>query len=432
MKYTKLIWRDQQPYSEMFDDIYYSSDEDETVSGESEFEHVFFRHNGLPERWKEALSENSSFVIAELGFGSGLNCILTIKKWLEFIAGSDDGHQDRCLHYIAIEKYPLSPQTLGELASQNIGADPELPTDSPPEVPTDLRSIADELIDNYPPAVETTHIRRLFGGRVVIHYRFMDALQALAGAELNVDAWYLDGFSPAQNPEMWSEELFQRIAENSRSGTTCSTYTAAGFVRRNMQAAGFEVSKVAGHGKKREMLVAVMAAEKTSTTLKFKDRPWFASAPAISRDIIRRQKTATIIGAGIAGLSVAYALVQRGWKVSVIDKHGDVAKGTSENPAAIVYPRLSADNDTDTAFYVQAYAYSLYLLKKLQEKHAEKFWFDNGMLQRFDKKRIAKIVDRFGFNDDFISVLNKRAEQPEAGPDNVYAEYGNTGVVLPP
>ncbi|MBE9568366.1 MAG: FAD-dependent 5-carboxymethylaminomethyl-2-thiouridine(34) oxidoreductase MnmC, partial [Proteobacteria bacterium] len=178
--------------------------------------------------------------------------------------------------------------------------------------------------------------------------------------------------------------------------------------------------------------MAVMAAEKTSATLKFKDRPWFASAPAISRDIIRRQKTATIIGAGIAGLSAAYALVQRGWKVSIIDKYGDVAKGTSENPAAIVYPRLSADNDTDTAFYVQAYAYSLYLLKKLQEKHAEKFWFDSGMLQRFDKKRIAKIVDRFGFNDDFISVLNKRAEQPEAGPDNVYAEYGNTGVVLPP
>ena len=239
MQYTNLIWRNGQPYSEMFDDIYYSSNENEGISGESEFNHVFFKNNDLPARWKNS----GNFIIAELGLGSGLNCILTIREWLNHLAESK---QDKCLHYIAIEKYPLSPDTILELVSRY------------PE----LKKYYDELIANYPPAIEGVHSRHLFDNRVVVHYRFMDAYAALKDECFNVDAWYLDGFAPAKNPEMWSEQLFEKLAQNSHIGTTCSTYTSAGFVKRNMQAAGFSVSKVSGCGKKREILLAELNHKK--------------------------------------------------------------------------------------------------------------------------------------------------------------------------
>ena len=110
MQYTNLIWRNGQPYSELFDDIYYSSDENEDISGGNEFQHVFFKHNGLPERWQG----RDDFVIAELGFGSGLNCILTIREWLRDCATYETV---KTLHYIAIEKYPLSVESIAELIS---------------------------------------------------------------------------------------------------------------------------------------------------------------------------------------------------------------------------------------------------------------------------------------------------------------------------
>jgi len=404
MQYTNLNWRDGQPYSEIFDDIYYSSNEGESISGQCEFNHVFFKNNGLPERWNN--SEN--FVIAELGFGSGLNCLLTIREWLKHIA---ETNSKQCLHYIAIEKYPLSPQAIVELVSRY------------PE----LKMYCDELVDNYPPAIESTHSRHLFDNRVVIHYKFMDAYDAIHGENLNVDAWYLDGFSPANNSAMWSESLFAELAKNSHVGTTCSTYTAAGFVKRNLINAGFDVNKVAGYGKKREMLVATLT-NKHEKTFRYADKPWFD--PPKKFDV--SNKKATVIGAGIAGLCVAYALVRRGWRVEIIDKHGVVAKETSANPAAIVYPRLSVNHDVDSLFYTAAYFYNLQELKLLQKKAQQQFWFDDGLLQLMDKKRILEIIEKFQFNDDYVSVTdNVLNTNDKVNNEKVYIEYKSAGVVLP-
>jgi tRNA 5-methylaminomethyl-2-thiouridine biosynthesis bifunctional protein len=397
MQYTNLTWRNGQPYSELFDDIYYSSNENESVSGESEFNHVFFKHNGLPERWKKS----SNFVIAELGFGSGLNCILTIREWLKHVSACN---KNKCLHYIAIEKHPLSPQAITELISQY----------------AELKKYCDELIENYPPAVEATHSRRLFNNRVVIHFKFMDVFEALKDENLSIDAWYLDGFSPEKNPAMWSEKLFARIAQNSHIGSTCSTYTSAGFVKRNLQSAGFTVNKVSGYGKKREMLVAELS-NKLAAPLKYKDKPWFKPPLPVSGSVT----TATIIGAGIAGLSLAYILVQRGWSVTIVEKHGEVAKETSANPAAIVYPRLSVDNDVDSKFYTAAYCYVLYTLKKLQKNHQQQFWFDDGLLQLMDNKRITAIIKKFQFNAEYVSIV----DELNSGQD--YVNYSSAGVVLP-
>lgn len=402
MQFTKLIWRDGQPYSDLFDDIYYSSDEDENIPGESEFKHVFFKNNGLPERWLQ----RDEFVIAELGFGSGLNCVLTIREWLKHC---EQSKKKKTLHYIAIEKYPLSAETIVELISRY----------------PDLKLICEALVEDYPPAIATTHSRSLFDNRVVVHFKFMDVIGTLGDDDLDADVWYLDGFSPAKNPEMWSEQLFAKIAKNSRNGATCSTYTAAGFVKRNLKNAGFLVDKVSGHGKKREMLVAGLPVtklcDKKSEPLRYKEKPWFQRPPKIDVS----GKKATVIGAGIAGLSLAYALVQRGWKVTIIDKHGDIAKGSTSNPAPIVYPRLSVNNDVDTEYYTASYCFGLYIFSKLQKKSRERFWFGDGLLQVMDKNRIDQILKKYDFNSDYISVAEAQAD------GKVMVDYTSAGVVLP-
>lgn len=397
MQYTNYIWRNNQPYSEMFDDIYYSSNQAEDIAGESEFLHVFFTNNNLPARWHRC----ERFVIGELGFGSGLNCILTIREWLNHLAASGRKKQ---LHYIAIEKYPLSPEAIGQLASGY----------------AELKPYYDEIINHYPPAVEGRHTRHLFDNQVVMHYLFMDVNVALHDENHVVDAWYLDGFSPAKNPDMWSAEVFRKLARNSHVGSTCSTYSAAGFVKRNLEAAGFDVEKVSGHGNKRDMLRAELKHLKSSA-LTFKQAPWFM--PPVMENC--SDKKATIIGSGIAGLSLAYSLVQRGWQVTVIDQHGEEIKQASSNPAPIIYPRLSVNNDVDTEFFTTAYFYALYLFSRLQRDEKNRFWFDDGITQQMDSQRIAAIINRFQFNPDYVAV----SDHLENG--RVTVDYPQAGVLLP-
>ncbi len=404
MQYTNLIWRNGQPYSELFDDIYYSSDEGEATSdgyiaGEQEFKHVFFKNNGLPKRWHTS----DKFTIAELGFGSGLNFLLTVREWLKYLS---ETKQNKCLHYIAIEKYPLSSEAIRELMFRY------------PE----LKLYCEELLSQYPPAVEASHSRYLFNNQVVIHFKFMDVLTALNNEYLAVDAWYLDGFSPAKNADMWSEKLFLKLAKNCRADASLSTYTAAGFVKRNMKNAGFSVKKIKGYGKKREMLTATYIVGNVKEKGKqFKDKPWFQVGV---EQMIFSEKKAVIIGAGVAGLSVAYGLVKRGWDVTIIDKHGDVAKETSSNPAAMVYPRLAVNNDVDNKFFIDAFCLSVSLMETLQAKHKEKFWFECGVLQEIDEIKSDAIIAKHQFNKSFIA-LSKTKNNKNC------LFYKTAGVVLP-
>jgi len=383
----------------MFEDIYYSSNEDEDISGEDEFKHVFFKHNGLPERW----CERNQFTIAELGLGSGLNCLLTIREWLKHCEICDE---NKVLHYIAIEKYPLTPEVVMALLSRYPG----------------LQPLCDEFIENYPPAVATTHIRYLFNHRVIIHFKFLDAYDALKDENLKVDAWYLDGFSPAKNETMWSANLFEALVKNSRNRATFSTYTAAGFVKRNLQGAGFEVSKVSGFGKKRDMLKGVLSSTQKKP-LTYIDRPWF-NLPVSTVTA----KHLCVLGAGIAGLSVAYAMIRRGWTVTIVDKHPHVAGETSGNPAAIVYPRLSVNNAVDMKFYTSAYCHSVYMLAELQKTSSQQFWFDTGLVQQIERKKLLSIIENNNFNGEYVSVFENDATDDES---DVFAKFHSAGVVLP-
>ena len=370
MKYAEIQWRDGQPYSPGYEDIYYS-----TAGGRDESEYVFLQHNQLASRW-QAMAAGEHFVIAETGFGTGLNFVLSLRMWAE------QAHPEARLHYVAIEKHPVSPADIQRVASHW------------PE----LAEAYAELLAVYPLPVEGEHCRALLGGRVQLHLVFADVIDALESRELQADAWYLDGFGPDKNADLWSDQVFHLIEKNSRQGATIATYTAAGFVRRGLQAAGFEVSKVKGHGKKREMITAVLNDK----------RPMQSTAPWYELEKTNYQhKQAVIIGAGLAGLTTAWSLVQRGWQVSLIEKHKNVAEEASGNPAGLLMPRLSIDNKIDAQFYTSALLYASYCLDRLQDKSEEKFWFHEGVYSIFKAGKAEKLIDGHGYAKQFIDILQQ-------------------------
>lgn len=211
-------WRDGTlPVSERFDDPYFS-----LGNGLAETRHVFLAGNGLPARFAPG------FRIAELGFGTGLNLMATL------IAHQG---QPGPLHYTSFEAFPLP------------AADIARALDAFPEA----RAVAEPFL-----AAWEAGQRRFNLGSIRVEVLIADARTALPAWEGRADAWFLDGFSPAKNPELWGEPLMAEVARHTAPGGTFATYTAAGFVRRGLEAAGFAVERRPGHGHKRHMSVGVL------------------------------------------------------------------------------------------------------------------------------------------------------------------------------
>lgn len=229
---AKLEWRDGQPYASTFQDVYFSSD-----NGLLETDYVFLQGNALQSRWQ--ILNTPHFTIAETGFGTGLNFLSAIKLWLEVAPAT------AMLHYISTEKHPLSLQDL---------------TSALALWPT-LAEFSDHLLENYEKLLQGNQALDLFQNRVCLSLLVGDATTQLRQIHGAVDAWFLDGFSPAKNPDMWQTELFQQIVRLSAVGSTFATFTSAGHVRRNLAAAGFNTQKRAGFGKKREMLQGILMSK---------------------------------------------------------------------------------------------------------------------------------------------------------------------------
>ena len=214
---AKLRWEDGDlPVSERFDDPYYSR-----ADGLAESRHVFLDGNALAERFAGV---TGTFHIAELGFGTGLNMIAALALWRE---RAPPGR----LHLTSFEKYPLPAADM----ARALACWPE------------LAAISSELLGQWP-------ARQLDFGTATLTLVEGDIAETLPGWPGPVDAWFLDGFAPARNPQMWTESVLQGVGRTARQGSTFATYSAAGFVRRGLQAAGFEVEKRPGYGSKREML----------------------------------------------------------------------------------------------------------------------------------------------------------------------------------
>jgi tRNA 5-methylaminomethyl-2-thiouridine biosynthesis bifunctional protein len=311
-----LVWRDRgTPASNRFGDIYFSSED-----GLAESRHTFLAGNGLPEAW----SGRAQFVIAETGFGTGLNFLATWKTWRETAT------PNAVLHYLAVEGFPLSREQLGDcLAPWN-----------------ELTAYSDALLAAYPPVHDGFHRVWFDQGRVALTLMIGEAAEVLAEAEAQVDAWFLDGFAPSRNPEMWSPEVFAEVARLSAPGASLATFTVARPVRQDLAMAGFTLEKRPGYGRKREMLTGRFTGPPSASRIP----PWYRPPPPASR-----RATTAIIGGGIAGCAVASALGRRGISALLIDRHDDVACEASGNPTALISPRIERGGGEAALFHDRAY-----------------------------------------------------------------------------
>lgn len=300
----QLDWsRPSTPAASDFGDIYFSTD-----GGLEETEAVFLKACGLPEGWQD----RTRYTIGELGFGSGLNFLAAWRLWEA--RKPENGR----LHFVSIEKYPFDAQQL----QQALSAWPELETYS------------SQLIAQWPGRVKGFH--RLHFGSVTLTLIHDDILNALDSLDARIDAWFLDGFSPAKNPDMWSATVMEKLADLSSPGARVGTFTVAGFVRQGLKDAGFIVEKKDGFGRKRHRLEATLPGNPPP-------------APSPSRP--------TIIGAGIAGASLVQAFARRGIKPIVI--HDPKHKAASHNAAALIKPRLDLQDRPESRFFLASYLYAL-------------------------------------------------------------------------
>lgn len=294
-----------------YGDIYF-----QPQKGPEESHYVFLEKNRLPERFAAA---TNGMRIAELGFGTGLNFLLTARLWRQSGAPGT-------LFYASIEKHPLARADLARVFSFW----PELGEFSAP------------LLDQYPPALEGFYHLRFKDVHLMLCLG--DVAEVLPEVEGAFDAWYLDGFAPAKNPAMWEEKLFPLIAARTAPGGTLATFSSAGAVRQGLAAAGFAVEKTQGYGVKRDMTVAQWPGE---------------SAGAARRPV-------TVLGAGLGGASVAYALAEKGCAVTVIDRQPAAGAETSGNPVGILYPKLTADRSPFGLFFQHGFFFTRNLVTALR------------------------------------------------------------------
>ena len=359
LHHARLDWNEAgTPVSSEFGDVYFSND-----NGLSETRYVFLQQNRLPARFSHHDSDN--FVIGETGFGTGLNFLATMAAFLE--QGSDP---DRCarLHFISFEKYPLTQADLGKA----LAAWPE------------LAHLSQALIAQWPLPVSGCHRLQFAEGRVRLDLWFGDIKDMLPqvphGPQGLVDAWYLDGFSPAKNPEMWTQELFDGLARLARSGASIATFTCAGFVRRGLITAGFAMKKTKGHGSKREMLVGDRADKQPQQTI----APWYARPAGRDGEVL-------IIGGGIASAMTALSLVERGRRVTLLCEDGEPATGASGNRQGALYPLLNGEHDALSRFYSLAFGYARNRLLALAERHPIAFDLCGVVQLGYDDKSVAKL-----------------------------------------
>jgi tRNA 5-methylaminomethyl-2-thiouridine biosynthesis bifunctional protein len=288
------------PRSREFGDLYFSAED-----GLAESRLVFLEGCGLPAAWRG----RRAFTVAELGFGTGLNIAALLDLWRR------DGPPDGRLSIFSVEAFPLD-------AADAARALADWPV---------LAAVSNLLVKRWPGRARGFHRVDLPELRATLDLAVMEVGEALAAWSGAADAWFLDGFAPALNPLMWRPEVLTLVAERSGTGARLATYSAAGEVRRGLAAAGFEVSRVPGFGRKRHRLEGRLPGE----------------APG------RPSPRVAIIGAGIAGASLARAFDRLGAPARLFA--ADTAPA-SEGPAALVAPRLDAGLAAPAALFAQAFS----------------------------------------------------------------------------
>ncbi|KPX33911.1 MULTISPECIES: bifunctional tRNA (5-methylaminomethyl-2-thiouridine)(34)-methyltransferase MnmD/FAD-dependent 5-carboxymethylaminomethyl-2-thiouridine(34) oxidoreductase MnmC [Pseudomonas syringae group] len=400
-RHAQIDWDEHgNPRSRDFSDVYFS-----TESGLDETRHVFLVQNDLRRRFTE-LPAGGRLVIGETGFGTGLNFLCT---WQLF---DECAPADARLHFVSVEKYPLSRADL----QRALALWPE------------LSSVAQPLLEQYV-AIHEGFQRLVFdGGRVTLTLLIGDALQMLPQLDGQIDAWFLDGFAPAKNPEMWTPELFAELARLSAPATTIGTFTSTGWVRRSLNAAGFKMKRVPGIGHKWEVLRGAFIATPEGVTPPPAAKPWFAR-PAL----IARERKALVIGAGLAGCATAQSLAQRGWQVSLLERHAAPAQEASGNPQGVLYLKLSAHGTALSQLILSGFGHTRRLLERLQRGVD---WDACGVLQLTfdDKEALRQKQLAEAFPESLLHLLDRPAAEAQSGIalDSGGLFYPEGGWVHPP
>ncbi|RQO58336.1 bifunctional tRNA (5-methylaminomethyl-2-thiouridine)(34)-methyltransferase MnmD/FAD-dependent 5-carboxymethylaminomethyl-2-thiouridine(34) oxidoreductase MnmC [Pseudomonas sp. KBW05] len=380
--HAQLDWDEQgRPHSRVFDDVYFSDQ-----SGLEETRYVFLEQNRLQERFA-ALPVGGRLVIGETGFGTGLNFLCA---WQLFEQHAVAGAR---LHFVSVEKYPLSHADL----QRALALWPE------------LAALTEQLLAQYIAIHQGFQRIVLDNGRVTLTLLIGDVLEQLPQLDAQIDAWFLDGFAPAKNPEMWTAELFAELARLAAPGSTISTFTSTGWVRRLINAAGFKMKRTPGIGHKWEILRGEFLGWPEEATPPTVAKPWFARPPEP-----RGERRALVIGGGLAGCATAASLATRGWQVSLLERHTALAQEASGNPQGVLYLKLSAHGTALSQMIVAGFGHTRRLLEHL---HRGVDWDGCGVLQlAFDAKeaqRQAQLTEAFA--PQLLHLLDRDHAQLKAG-----------------
>lgn len=372
------------PFSAAFDDVYHSAH-----GGLAQARHVFIQGNNLADRW---LQQNP-FVIAETGFGLGLNFLATWQAWQ---AAGRPCH----LHFISVEKHPFRRDDLARALADF----------------SELAPLAEQLLKQWPLLVSGFHRLHFDDGQITLTLLFGDAQMQLPQLSAGLDALYLDGFAPARNPDLWSSDVLAALTRLSHSATTLATWSVAGELRRTLEQLGWSLERRPGFGNKREMLVGryVTANTRKST--------W----PAVpERDLLRgvspsptfraSPRKAIVIGAGLAGTAISERLAQRGWQVELFERHAAPAQAASGNPSGVLLPMLAKDDAPGAQL---SRACFLYALRRLAELPAVR-WSPCGVLHIADDLSHEALqratVDTLRLAENFVRFLDHAAAEALIG-----------------
>ena len=359
---TPIAWtEDGRPRSALYGDAYFGADD-----GLAESRAVFLAGCGLPEAW----TGRRTFTVGELGFGTGLNILALLDLWRRH--RPDAGR----LHVFSIEAHLMSRED----AARALAAWPELAPQ------------AEILLARWPRVRRGFHRIDLPGCGAVLDLALMEAGEALSSWNGRADAWFLDGFAPALNPEIWRDEVLHAIAARSAPGARAATFTVAGSVRRGLEAAGFTVRRAPGHGRKRERLEAVL--------------------PGAGKDAEIPESVA-VVGAGIAGAAVRRAFMDLGITPVLLEAESPGA-GASGNPAGLVTPRLDAGLGPVARLAAQAYLRALDVYADLPEAVIARGVLQLATSER-DSGRFARIAASDLFPDGDLRVLDPAGASARLG-----------------
>ncbi|MBU9444146.1 bifunctional tRNA (5-methylaminomethyl-2-thiouridine)(34)-methyltransferase MnmD/FAD-dependent 5-carboxymethylaminomethyl-2-thiouridine(34) oxidoreductase MnmC [Burkholderia multivorans] len=360
--------------SPAYGDIYHSA-----AGAIAQANHVFVAGNGLPARWQQ----RRTFTIVETGFGTGCNFLATWAAW------RDDPARCERLHFVSVEKHPFSREDLRRAAAHIVAN-------------TTISANVDALADAWPPLVPGLHRLEFDAGRVVLTLVFGDALERLPTLVARADAFYLDGFAPSKNADLWSIDVFRALARMADEHATFATYSSSGVVKRALDEAGFAYRKVDGFAGKRAMLVGEYAPRWRMRRHE-PPRAWPNAAA----------RRALVIGAGVAGCAVVERLAVRGWNVTLIERHERITSEASGNPAGVFHPLMTRDDNVASRLTRAGF---LYALARWQALEADGHAFarsTHGMVHLAesadDFARMRDAFDALGAPSDYARLLDTDA-----------------------